>query len=110
MASYLGTGQITTANIKLGPSGNIVFADGTVQTTAGGGSYSNVNVQTYLPTYTGNLSPGNLDVQTAFYIGGTAFTRTLTVGTRSSPVTVPLASNNSFNVLSRTGNVSIYTT
>ena len=56
------TGQITIANIKLGSSGNIVFADGTVQTTAGGGSYSNVQVATYLPTYSGNIANIRLGV------------------------------------------------
>jgi hypothetical protein len=32
------------------------------------------------------------------------------VGTRTTPVSVPLSSNNSFNVLTRTGNVVVYTT
>jgi len=49
VASYLGTGQITVANLKLAPSGNIVFADGTTQTTAGiNNNYGNVNVASYL--------------------------------------------------------------
>ena len=58
----------------------------------------------------GNVTGGNLLATGNIYIGNTVFTRTLTVGTRTTPVTVPLASNNSFNVLSRTGNVLIYTT
>jgi hypothetical protein len=53
---------------------------------------------------TGNLSAN------AFYIGNTVFTRTLTVGRVVTPVTVPLASNNSFNVLTGSGNVVVYTT
>lgn len=53
---------------------------------------------------TGNMSVGNL------LIGNTLFTRTLTVGRASTPVTVPLASNNSFNVLTASGNVVVYTT
>ena len=61
---------------------------------------------------TGNVSGGNINATGAFYIGGTAFTRTLTVGTiGASPVTVPLSSNNSFNVLTiASGNVAVYTT
>jgi len=47
---------------------------------------------------------------TAYYIGGTVLTRTLTVGRTTTPVTVPLATNNSFNVLTGSGNVVVYTT
>lgn len=54
--------------------------------------------------FTGNISAGNL------LIGNTLFTRTLTVGRDTTPVTVPLASNNSFNVLTQSGNVVVYTT
>lgn len=87
-----------------------------------GTNYSNANVAAYLPTYTGDLYPGNItatgNVQGAnlvvgsgnIYIGNVAFSRTLTVGTRTTPVTVPMASNNSFNVLARTGNVVVYAT
>lgn len=78
--------------------------------SGGSGNYGNANVAAYLPTYTGNLQSGNLNVNNNFYIGNTAFTRTLTVGTRTTPVTQALASNNSFNVLARTGNVVVYTT
>lgn len=53
---------------------------------------------------TGNLVANN------FYIGNTLFTRTLTVGRDTTPVTVPLATNNSFNVLTAGGNVVVYTT
>ncbi len=75
--------QITVANLKLSASGNIVFADGTVQTTAASGgsnygngnvasylitngyvntnsAYANANVTSYLPTHTGNVGVSNL--------------------------------------------------
>ena len=52
----------------------------------------------------GNLSADN------FYIGNTLFTRTLTVGRAVSPVTIPLTTNNTFNVGTATGNVAVYTT
>ena len=61
---------------------------------------------------TGNIvADGNISANT-FYIGNTPFTRTLTVGRSVTPVTVPLASNNSFNVLTANGssNVVVYTT
>lgn len=75
--------QITVSNLKLAPSGNIVFADGTVQTTAASGgsnygngnvasylitnayinsnsAYGNGNVTSYLPTHSGNVGVNNL--------------------------------------------------
>ena len=55
VASYLGTGQITAANVKLAPSGNIQFADGTAQTSA----YSNVNL---IANLRGSVTVGNLTV------------------------------------------------
>lgn len=60
---------------------------------------------------TGNITGGNLQATGNIYIGNTVFTRTLTVGRAVTPVTVPLASNNSFNVLTvGSGNVVVYTT
>lgn len=60
---------------------------------------------------TGNITGGNLTASGNIYIGNTVFTRTLTVGRSVTPVTVPLASNNSFNVLTvGSGNVVVYTT
>jgi hypothetical protein len=113
VSTYLASGTnsnniITTGNV----SGTYIIGDGSLLTNISGGSgnYTNANVAAYLPTYTGNLQSGNLNVINTFNIGGTPFTRTLTVGTRSTPVTVPLASNNSFNVVGRTGNVVVTTT
>lgn len=65
IAMLEGTGLFTVANIKLSPSGNIMFADGTIQTTAATGSYSNIQVATYLPTYTGSLNASNILVTSA---------------------------------------------
>jgi hypothetical protein len=59
----------------------------------------------------GNVVGNNLKATGNIYIGNTVFTRTLTVGRALTPVTVPLASNNSFNVLTvGSGNVAVYTT
>ena len=51
-----------------GTDGSITFPDNTVQTTAwtGSGGYSNVQVATYLPTYSGNVAAGNVKVSTAY--------------------------------------------
>ena len=56
VAAYLGTGTITVANVKLAPSGNITFADGTAQTSA----YSNVNLIANLRVT--NVVVGNLTI------------------------------------------------
>lgn len=61
-----------------------------------------------LAAITGVFS-GNVYAE-AYYLGGTPLTRTLTVGRAVSPVTIPLATNNSFNVLTDSGNVTVYTT
>jgi hypothetical protein len=58
----------------------------------------------------GNIIGANLQATNNIYIGNTVFTRTLLVGRATTPVTVPLASNNSFNVLTGNGNVVVYTT
>jgi len=85
-----------------GNSSSINYANGQPY---GGISGPNISV-------TGNIiAGGNISANT-FYIGNTPFTRTLLVGTATTPVTVPLASNNSFNVLTADGssNVVVYTT
>lgn len=73
------TGNITAGNLTTsGSSGNITGAnvisantfigDGS-QLTGLPASYADSNVQSYLPTYTGNLSPGNLVVATSANLG-----------------------------------------
>jgi len=57
VATYLPTYTGNIANVRLGSSGVLTFADGTTQTTAG--TYSNVQVSTYLPTYSGNIADIN---------------------------------------------------
>jgi len=86
-----------------GNSSSINYANGQPY----GGSTIGPNI-----SVTGNIiADGNISANT-FYIGNTPFTRTLLVGTATTPVTVPLASNNSFNVLTADGssNVVVYTT
>lgn len=94
-----GGGNITTGN---------VLTSGVV---SAGGNVTGINLNTGgVVSSAGNVIGSNLIATGNIYIGGTPFTRTLTVGTRTTPVSVPMASNNSFNVLTRTGNVSVLTT
>ena len=60
---------------------------------------------------TGNITGGNI-IATAnlYYNGNVLVTRSLTVGTRSTSVTIPLTANGSFQVLTRSsGNVTVTT-
>ena len=95
--------------IGVGGTGNVAVFSSTIANIKGNLIGGNITTAGLISA-AGNVTGGNLLATGNIYIGNTVFTRTLTVGTRTTPVTVPLASNNSFNVLSRTGNVLIYTT
>ena len=61
-------------------------------------------------TATGNITGGNISATGNIFIGSTPLTRSLTVGRRTTPVTIALATNGSFEVVGRAGNVEILTT
>ena len=120
VSSFLASGTETSNIVTAGNiSGTYLFGNGSLLTgiTA---NYGNSNVASYLPSYNGDLDPANVSasgnvtganlVGGNIYIGNTILTRTLLVGTRGAgPATIPLATNNSFNVVGRTGNVVVYT-
>lgn len=110
------TGLAVAGNV----SGNYFIGNGS-QLTGIASPYGNANVAAFLPTNTANVGAGNVSatgnvrganiIATAnIWLGNVPFVRTLTVGTRTTAVTVPLASNNTFNVLGRTGNVQVIAT
>jgi hypothetical protein len=107
------TGIITSVSNLVNGSSNIDISAADANITMSVSAVA--NVATVTPTglsvtgnitATGNISANNL------YVGNTLFTRTLTVATNDIvPITVPLASNNSFNVQIIGGaNVAVYTT
>ena len=63
------SGLSVTANVSAGNilTDNLLYANGSPWSL--GGAYANSNVATYLPTYTGNLSPSNLVVSTSANLG-----------------------------------------
>lgn len=66
VAAYL-LGNVTTGNIS---AEGFYFANGTPFISGSGvGTYGNVDVEAYLPTYTGNLNPDNITA-TGNIIGG----------------------------------------
>jgi len=109
-----GTGNLTWT-AQTGGTGNGVPGGANTQI-----QFNNAGVFGGSPNFTYNNTTGNISLAgnivsgnvyaTAYYIGGTVLTRTLTVGRTTTPVTVPLATNNSFNVLTGSGNVVVYTT
>jgi len=62
------TGNVSAGNIK---TNNLLYANGTAWSLGGGGGgdYSNSNVESYLPTHTGNVS-GNYFIGNGFYLTG----------------------------------------
>ena len=61
---------INTSYTSGAPRG-IIFGDGTFQNTAAGASsYGNANVAAYLPTYTGNISAGNILTNNYLFANG----------------------------------------
>ena len=83
VAAYL-TGNITVGNVS---ATGYYFANGApfISGSGGGGTYGNTDVATYLPTYTGNISAGNITV-TGNIVGGGV--RTTTSATAPSSPTV----------------------
>jgi hypothetical protein len=64
------TVDVGTHNWAFGTDGNLTFPDSTVQTTAyTGSSYGDADVASYLPTYTGNVSSGNISTTGSVNIG-----------------------------------------
>ena len=98
VATYLPTYSGNVANIRLGTSGVLTFADGTTQITAGGAggsTYSNANVATYLAdsrtTFFGNTSTHPLSSNvTQIFIGNST---SLTSGNGTSPFATALTYN-----------------
>ncbi len=70
LTSLSVTGNLTAGNINGGNAivGNYFVGDGSLLTGLPA-SYSNTNVASYLPTYTGNFSPSNLVVSTSANLG-----------------------------------------
>jgi hypothetical protein len=100
LALFTPLGQTTTG---------IISATGTV--TAGNIATGGTMSATGTVTASGNITGGNV-IATAnlYYNGNVLVTRSLTVGTRSSPVTIPLTANGSFSVGTRSsGNVTVTT-
>ena len=95
LESLIVTGNITSsANI----SGAYILGNGS-QLTGLPALYGNANVANYLPTYSGNLNPGNLTA-TGNVTGGNVITDNI-VGT-----TITITSNGAIN-LSSIGNVTV---
>jgi hypothetical protein len=106
---YLGSAEIST------DSGNLLLPDvvqigNTVLDATSGNLTLPENISTVSISATGNITGGNVSATGNIFINGTPLTRSLTVGRRTTPVTIALATNGSFEVVGRAGNVEILTT
>ena len=72
----------TTGNITVGTGAFFIGDGGLLSNISGGGSYSNANVESYLPTYTGNLDSltGNVTTTANISATGNISAGNLTVG------------------------------
>jgi hypothetical protein len=111
LAIFTPLGQTTTGIISATgtvTAGNVATS-GTMSAT---GDVTGANLRTNgTVSASGNITAGNV-IATAnlYYNGNVLVTRSLTVGTRSSPVTIPLTANGSFSVGTRSsGNVTVTT-
>jgi hypothetical protein len=86
-----------------------VFNDaGTANATAG----FTFNKTSNLVNVTGNINSSGNIVATAnlFYSGNILVARSLTVGTRTTPVTIPLLAGGNVTILTRSGNTNVQVT
>lgn len=93
------SGNITAANVNGGNAvtANFFIGDGGLLTnvTANGSTYSNSNVASYLPTYTGNVGAGNVNATGTVYTSGISSTglSSLTILNVSTTANLGAASN-----------------
>ena len=118
VAAYLASNTavtiLTTANITTAANiaGNYFIGNGALLTGVVTSSYSNANVANYLPTYTGNVSAGNLnltgnivDTGALTIITGSAGNITLAPG-NTTVLTVTTTGVNVSGTFNATGNIS----
>ena len=105
-ASTVITVNGNIANVRLGPSGQLTFADGTTQTTAasgtGGSNYSNVNVKAYTETM-GFQNYGNVNVA-AFTSGLTNYSN---INTAAYLSTASITTTGNITAAYVSGNISV---
>jgi hypothetical protein len=96
LTSLVVTGNIRAGNANLGniATANFYYGDGGFLTNvAGNGSnYSNSNVANYLPTYTGNVGAGNINVTNTANLGAVGNVK-ITGGTSGQKLTTDGAGN-----------------
>jgi hypothetical protein len=96
LTSLAVSGNITAANVNGGNAvtANFFIGDGGFLTnvTANGSTYGNSNVADYLPTYTGNVGAGNVNVTGTVYANGISSTGLASLTTLNVSATANLGS------------------
>ena len=119
LANVSGAGNITSINLD-GSSSNVLYGNGVFAPAAGGGSYGNSNVATFLASYgsntittTGNVSVGNIigNGQALTGIAGANVSGTVSSATTAGTVTTAaqpnITSTGTLASLSVTANANI---
>ena len=119
LANVSGAGNITSINLD-GSSSNVLYGNGVFAPAAGGGSYGNSNVATFLASYgsntittTGNVSVGNIigNGQALTGIAGANVSGTVSSATTAGTVTTNaqpnITSTGTLASLSVTANANI---
>jgi hypothetical protein len=107
VATYLPTYTGNIANIRLGTSGVLTFADGTTQITAGGAggtNYSNVNVAAYVTT-NGLTNYSNVNVKA--YTESMGFKNYSNVNVAAYLATATITTTGNITAQNLIGNISI---
>jgi hypothetical protein len=102
LTSLSSSGNITALNINGGNAvtANFFIGDGGLLTnvTANGSNYSNSNVAAYLPTFTGNVGAGNVNVTGTVYANGISSTGLASLTTLNVSATANLGSASNIKI------------
>ena len=102
-AANIANTSITNTSISLSTnSAGIFWANGLNILSGVPGTYSNANVASYLPTYSGNISPGNVLTNNYLFANGVSILNTIT-GTYSN---TNVAAYLTTATISTTGNIT----
>jgi hypothetical protein len=91
-ANITSLGILSSLSSSGNITGNYILGDGSLLTNIPGGNYGNSNVASYLPTFTGNLSAGNVLTNNYCYANGQPVSFSANISGNSVIYTSPFVS------------------